>query len=80
VLTGGHVLKQPGNHYAPTVLTDIPKDSPAYREELFGHLDSCSIFRCRRLRGSTDRTFYRICRTMSSKRTSELTVEFLISV
>ena len=36
VLTGGRRLERPGNFYAPTVLTDIPKDSPAYREELFG--------------------------------------------
>jgi len=36
VLTGGKRLDRPGNFYAPTVLTDIPKDSPAYREELFG--------------------------------------------
>jgi succinate-semialdehyde dehydrogenase / glutarate-semialdehyde dehydrogenase len=36
VLTGGQPLKLPGNYYAPTVLTDIPKDSPAYREEFFG--------------------------------------------
>src|SRR5712672_1604229 len=36
VLTGGQPLKQPGNYYAPTVLTDIPKESPAYREEFFG--------------------------------------------
>jgi succinate-semialdehyde dehydrogenase/glutarate-semialdehyde dehydrogenase len=43
VLTGGHPLKRPGNFYAPTVLTDIPKDSPAYREEFFGPV--ASIFR-----------------------------------
>jgi succinate-semialdehyde dehydrogenase/glutarate-semialdehyde dehydrogenase len=36
VLTGGQPLERPGNFYAPTVLTDIPKDSPAYSEELFG--------------------------------------------
>lgn len=36
VLTGGKPLNRPGNFYAPTILTDIPKDSPAYREELFG--------------------------------------------
>lgn len=36
VLTGGKPLDRPGNFYAPTVITDIPKDSPAYREELFG--------------------------------------------
>ena len=36
VLTGGHRLGGPGNFYAPTVLTDIPQDAPAYSEELFG--------------------------------------------
>ncbi len=36
VLTGGKPIRKSGNFYAPTVLTDIPKDSPAYREELFG--------------------------------------------
>ena len=37
LLTGGKPLSdRPGNFYAPTVLTDIPKNSPAYREELFG--------------------------------------------
>lgn len=36
ILTGGHRIEQPGNYYAPTVLTDIPTDSPAYHEELFG--------------------------------------------
>ncbi len=43
VLTGGHPLKRPGNFYAPTVLADIPKDSPAYKEEFFGPV--ASIFR-----------------------------------
>ena len=43
VLTGGHPLKRAGNYYAPTVLTDIPTDSPAYREEFFGPV--ASIFR-----------------------------------
>jgi succinate-semialdehyde dehydrogenase/glutarate-semialdehyde dehydrogenase len=43
VLTGGHPLKRPGNFYAPTVLTDIPKTSPAYKEEFFGPV--ASIFR-----------------------------------
>jgi len=33
LLTGG---KAQGNYYMPTVLADAPKDSPAYREELFG--------------------------------------------
>jgi len=36
LLTGGYRLDRPGNFYAPTVLADVPKDSPAYREELFG--------------------------------------------
>ena len=36
VLTGGKPLSGPGNYYAPTVLTDIPANSPAYCEELFG--------------------------------------------
>jgi succinate-semialdehyde dehydrogenase / glutarate-semialdehyde dehydrogenase len=36
VLTGARRLDQPGNFYAPTVLTEIPKNSPAYAEELFG--------------------------------------------
>jgi succinate-semialdehyde dehydrogenase/glutarate-semialdehyde dehydrogenase len=43
VLTGGHPLSRPGNFYPPTVLTDIPKDSPAYKEELFGPV--ASMFR-----------------------------------
>jgi succinate-semialdehyde dehydrogenase/glutarate-semialdehyde dehydrogenase len=36
VLTGGRRIDRPGNYYAPTVLDNIPEDSPAYREELFG--------------------------------------------
>ncbi len=47
VLTGGKPLKRTGNFYAPTVLTDIPEDSPAYREELFGPV-AC-IFRAKDL-------------------------------
>jgi succinate-semialdehyde dehydrogenase/glutarate-semialdehyde dehydrogenase len=43
VLTGGHPLKGKGNYYAPTVLTNIPKNSPAYGEEFFGPV--ASIFR-----------------------------------
>ncbi len=43
ILTGGKRLDRPGYFFAPTVLTDIPKDSPAYREELFGPV--ASIFR-----------------------------------
>lgn len=43
LLTGGHPLSRPGNFYAPTVLTEIPKNSPAYGEELFGPV--ASVFR-----------------------------------
>jgi len=43
LLTGGHKLDRPGNYYAPTVLTNIPKESPAYREEFFGPV--ASLFR-----------------------------------
>ncbi len=43
VLTGGQPLDRPGSFYAPTVLTNIPKDSPAYKEEFFGPV--ASIFR-----------------------------------
>jgi len=47
VLTGGKPLQRPGNFYEPTVLTNIPKDSPAYREELFGPV--ASVFRAKDL-------------------------------
>ena len=43
VLTGGKPAD--GNFYLPTVLTDVPKDSPAYREEFFGPV--ASIFRAK---------------------------------
>jgi succinate-semialdehyde dehydrogenase/glutarate-semialdehyde dehydrogenase len=36
ILTGGHRLPPPGNYYEPTVLADVPQESPAYTEELFG--------------------------------------------
>ena len=36
LLTGGRRLDRPGNFYAPTALTGIPRDAPAYSEELFG--------------------------------------------
>jgi len=45
LLTGGHPLKRPGNFYAPTVLDNVPKDSPAYKEEFFGPV--ASIFRAK---------------------------------
>ena len=43
LLTGGHPIKRAGNFYAPTVLTSIPRNSPAYGEELFGPV--ASVFR-----------------------------------
>jgi len=47
VLTGGHPITGAGNFYEPTVLTDIPVESPAYREEFFGPV--ASLFRARDL-------------------------------
>jgi succinate-semialdehyde dehydrogenase/glutarate-semialdehyde dehydrogenase len=47
LLTGGRPLARPGNYYAPTVLTNVPRNSPAYHEELFGPV--ASIFRARDL-------------------------------
>jgi succinate-semialdehyde dehydrogenase/glutarate-semialdehyde dehydrogenase len=44
ILTGGKSFG-PGFFYAPTVLTNIPMESPAYREELFGPV--ASIFRAK---------------------------------
>jgi succinate-semialdehyde dehydrogenase/glutarate-semialdehyde dehydrogenase len=45
ILTGGKRLDRPGNFYAPTVLTNIPEGSPAYKEELFGPV--ASVFRAK---------------------------------
>ncbi|HUL43583.1 MAG TPA: NAD-dependent succinate-semialdehyde dehydrogenase [Bacteroidota bacterium] len=36
LLTGGKKLRRQGYFYAPTVLENIPSDTPAYSEELFG--------------------------------------------
>ncbi|MEO5511718.1 MAG: NAD-dependent succinate-semialdehyde dehydrogenase [Longimicrobiales bacterium] len=38
--TGGKRLDRAGWFYEPTVLTDIPENAPAYREELFGPVAS----------------------------------------
>jgi succinate-semialdehyde dehydrogenase/glutarate-semialdehyde dehydrogenase len=43
LLTGGKRIKPPGFFYEPTVLADVPRDSPAAREEIFGPV--ASIFR-----------------------------------
>ena len=45
ILTGGKPLDRPGNFYAPTVLVNIPKDSPAHKEELLGPV--ASVFRAK---------------------------------
>ena len=45
LLTGGKPADGPGSFYLPTVLTNIPKNSPAYGEELFGPV--ASIFRAK---------------------------------
>jgi succinate-semialdehyde dehydrogenase/glutarate-semialdehyde dehydrogenase len=47
VLTGGKPADRPGSFYLPTVLADIPKNSAAYREELFGPV--ASIFRVKNI-------------------------------
>src|SRR5437773_3231573 len=45
LLTGGNRIHGPGFFYEPTVFIEIPEDSPAYREEVFGPV--ASIFRVR---------------------------------
>ena len=45
ILTGGKPMNAEGNFYPPTVITDIPEDSPAYKEEIFGPV--ASLFRAR---------------------------------
>jgi succinate-semialdehyde dehydrogenase/glutarate-semialdehyde dehydrogenase len=45
VLTGGRRIDRAGNFYEPTVLIDVPDDSPAAREELFGPV--APLFRAR---------------------------------
>jgi succinate-semialdehyde dehydrogenase/glutarate-semialdehyde dehydrogenase len=47
ILIGGKSASRSGFFYEPTVLTDIPKNSPAYGEELFGPV--ASIFRVKDL-------------------------------
>src|SRR6476620_8657115 len=45
VLLGGKRLDCKGNFFAPTVLADIPKGSPAFADELFGPV--ASLYRAR---------------------------------
>ncbi|MBA3387320.1 MAG: NAD-dependent succinate-semialdehyde dehydrogenase [Chthoniobacterales bacterium] len=45
LLIGGKRVERPGFYYEPTVLTDIPHDSPAAREEIFGPV--AAFFRVR---------------------------------
>jgi succinate-semialdehyde dehydrogenase / glutarate-semialdehyde dehydrogenase len=59
VLTGGKPMDRAGNFYPPTVITDIPEASPAYREEIFGPV--ASLFTARgiddAIRLANDTTF-----------------------
>jgi succinate-semialdehyde dehydrogenase/glutarate-semialdehyde dehydrogenase len=45
VLTGGKRLERPGYWYAPTVLTGVTPESPAYHDEVFGPV--AMLFRVR---------------------------------
>ena len=45
LLTGGKRVARPGFFYEPTVLTDVPRDCPAAREEIFGPV--AAFFRAR---------------------------------
>jgi len=47
VLIGGKRVDRPGNFFEPTVLSDIPKGSPAFEDELFGPV--ASIFEVKSL-------------------------------
>jgi succinate-semialdehyde dehydrogenase/glutarate-semialdehyde dehydrogenase len=43
LLTGGNCIHGPGFFYEPTVLVDVPREAPAWQEEVFGPV--ASIFR-----------------------------------
>ena len=47
VLTGGQRMAGAGNYFEPTVLTGVPRNSPVYREEIFGPV--AMLFRVRNL-------------------------------
>jgi succinate-semialdehyde dehydrogenase/glutarate-semialdehyde dehydrogenase len=59
LLTGGNRIHGPGFFYEPTVLVDVPKDSPAYREEVFGPVAALFCVRDARnaIRLANDTTF-----------------------
>src|SRR5438552_16186638 len=52
LLTGGDRIHGPGFFYEPTVLVNVPRKSPAYREEVFGPV--ASIFRVRDVADAID--------------------------
>jgi succinate-semialdehyde dehydrogenase/glutarate-semialdehyde dehydrogenase len=52
VLLGGKRLDRKGNFYAPTVLADIPKGSPAFEDELFGPV--ASLYRAKDMRDAIE--------------------------
>src|SRR5205085_6382265 len=52
LLTGGNRIHGTGFFYEPTVLIDVPKGSPAYREEVFGPV--AAIFRVRDAHSAID--------------------------
>ncbi|HXO39564.1 MAG TPA: NAD-dependent succinate-semialdehyde dehydrogenase [Candidatus Acidoferrum sp.] len=52
VLLGGKRLDRKGNFYAPTVLADIPKGSPAFDDEFFGPV--ASLYRAKDMRDAIE--------------------------
>jgi succinate-semialdehyde dehydrogenase/glutarate-semialdehyde dehydrogenase len=52
VLLGGKRLDRKGNFYAPTVLANIPKGSPAFEDELFGPV--ASLYRVKDMRDAIE--------------------------
>jgi succinate-semialdehyde dehydrogenase/glutarate-semialdehyde dehydrogenase len=52
VLTGGKRREGPGNFYEPTVLADVPANSPAACEELFGPV--ATVFRVKDLEAAIE--------------------------
>src|SRR2546429_9323910 len=52
LLTGGNRIAGPGFFYEPTVLVDVPRNSPAFREEVFGPV--AAAFRVRDAEGAND--------------------------